>query len=221
MFFPQTWHRDRRPVRGDRRVPRVFRRQKGDVLQPLRARGLLQRVCTESKKMPHLSRERPLPSQSKISRSIVIPTLFSFRTSQNCIRHSSSEFLSKKSNLANSCCVTRLYAWRKLLQAAGQPVQAPLARSITGVCSQIEECVVCSDRKADVLFRPCGHMCVCEGCASLMKKCVQCRAQIQHMVPFSVCCGGGGAVTYVKGCNASGISHSRCALLTANHLWSI
>lgn len=69
---------------------------------------------------------------------------------------------------------------------------------------KIEECVVCSDRKADVLFRPCGHMCVCEGCASLMKKCVQCRAQIQHMVPFSVCCGGGGAVTYVKGCNASG-----------------
>jgi len=73
-------------------------------------------------------------------------------------------------------------------------------------CSQVEECVVCSDRKADVLFRPCGHMCACESCASLMKKCVQCRAQILHMVPFSVCCGGGGAVTYVKGCNASGTS---------------
>ncbi|KMQ98201.1 e3 ubiquitin-protein ligase mib1 [Lasius niger] len=69
--------------------------------------------------------------------------------------------------------------------------------------SLIEECVVCSDRKAGMLFRPCGHMCACEGCAALMKKCVQCRAQIQHMVPLSVCCGGGGDVTYVKGCNAS------------------
>jgi len=74
------------------------------------------------------------------------------------------------------------------------------------ICSQIEECVVCSDRKAGVLFRPCGHMCACESCAALMKKCVQCRAQIQHMVPLSVCCGGGGDVTYVKGCNASGIN---------------
>lgn len=30
-------------------------------------------------------------------------------------------------------------------------------------CSlQIEECVVCSDKKAAVLFQPCGHMCACE-----------------------------------------------------------
>lgn len=28
--------------------------------------------------------------------------------------------------------------------------------------SQIEECVVCSDKKAAVLFQPCGHMCACE-----------------------------------------------------------
>lgn len=79
-------------------------------------------------------------------------------------------------------------------------------RVIMDICSQIEECVVCSDRKAGMLFRPCGHMCACEGCAALMKKCVQCRAQIQHMVPLSVCCGGGGDVTYVKGCNTSGIT---------------
>lgn len=79
-------------------------------------------------------------------------------------------------------------------------------RAIMGVCSQIEECVVCSDRKAGVLFRPCGHMCACESCAALMKKCVQCRSQILHMVPLSVCCGGGGDVTYVKGCNTSGIN---------------
>ena len=28
---------------------------------------------------------------------------------------------------------------------------------------QIEECVVCSDKKASVLFQPCGHMCACDG----------------------------------------------------------
>lgn len=65
--------------------------------------------------------------------------------------------------------------------------------------------MVCSDRKANVLFRPCGHMCACESCAALMKKCVQCRAQIQHMLPLSICCGRGGDVTYVKATNASGM----------------
>ncbi|KAG8227576.1 hypothetical protein J437_LFUL000676 [Ladona fulva] len=63
----------------------------------------------------------------------------------------------------------------------------------------IEECVVCSDKKASVMFMPCGHMCACEACAALMKKCVQCRAQIDRMLPFSVCCGGNGTISEVIG----------------------
>ena len=47
--------------------------------------------------------------------------------------------------------------------------------------SKIEECVVCSDKKASVLFQPCGHMCACESCAALMKKCVQCRFTIEQV----------------------------------------
>lgn len=38
-------------------------------------------------------------------------------------------------------------------------------------------------------FQPCGHMCACEACARLMKKCVQCREAISETVPFTVCCG--------------------------------
>ncbi len=34
---------------------------------------------------------------------------------------------------------------------------------------QIEECVVCSDKKASVLFKPCGHMCACESKYSFTK----------------------------------------------------
>ena len=29
--------------------------------------------------------------------------------------------------------------------------------------SQIEECHVCTDKKSSVLFKPCGHMCACDG----------------------------------------------------------
>ena len=67
---------------------------------------------------------------------------------------------------------------------------------------QIEECVVCSDKKASVLFRPCGHMCACEGCAALMKKCVQCRSQIDRVIPYVVCCGLNNQVTLSPGCRS-------------------
>lgn len=50
--------------------------------------------------------------------------------------------------------------------------------------------MVCSDKQSSVLFRPCGHMCACDSCASLMKKCVQCRSPIERRVSFNVCCGG-------------------------------
>lgn len=67
---------------------------------------------------------------------------------------------------------------------------------------QIEECVVCSDKKASVLFRPCGHMCACDGCAALMKKCVQCRSQIDRVIPYVVCCGLNNQVTLSPGCRS-------------------
>ena len=67
---------------------------------------------------------------------------------------------------------------------------------------------MCSEQTANVLFRPCLHMVACEskeiissvliirtfmtllGCAAIMKKCVQCRVQIEQIVPRIVCQGG-------------------------------
>lgn len=63
---------------------------------------------------------------------------------------------------------------------------------------QIEECLVCSDKKSSVLFKPCGHMCACESCSQIMKKCVTCRSQIEQMVPIAVCAGGLGTISEVE-----------------------
>lgn len=38
----------------------------------------------------------------------------------------------------------------------------------------------------------CVCMCACIDCASLMKKCVQCRAVVERRTPFVLCCGGKG-----------------------------
>lgn len=40
-------------------------------------------------------------------------------------------------------------------------------------------------------------MVACESCAPIMKKCVQCRTELQQMVPFSVCCGSTGTIAKV------------------------
>lgn len=66
--------------------------------------------------------------------------------------------------------------------------------------SQIDECLVCSDRKASIFFKPCGHMVACDNCAPIMKKCVQCRTAIEQMIPFSVCCGSTGTISKVVHC---------------------
>ena len=55
---------------------------------------------------------------------------------------------------------------------------------------QIEDCLVCSENKASVLFKPCNMMIACENCAKVMKKCVDCRTPIEQKVSFRVCCGG-------------------------------
>ncbi len=39
----------------------------------------------------------------------------------------------------------------------------------------LEECMVCSDAKRDIIFKPCNHIGACESCASRCKKCLLCE----------------------------------------------
>jgi len=57
------------------------------------------------------------------------------------------------------------------------------------LCWQLEECFVCSDKKPNVLFKPCNHICVCSDCAKVMKKCAQCRKPIEETVSYADLCG--------------------------------
>ena len=42
----------------------------------------------------------------------------------------------------------------------------------------LDECLVCSDQKRDVLFLPCTHVAVCHGCSDRVKKCLICKEYI-------------------------------------------
>lgn len=39
----------------------------------------------------------------------------------------------------------------------------------------LDECMVCSDQKRDILFVPCGHITICSQCSVRVKKCLLCK----------------------------------------------
>lgn len=44
--------------------------------------------------------------------------------------------------------------------------------------SNVDECLLCSEKKRDTVFKPCGHVASCEPCGSRIKKCLICRETV-------------------------------------------
>ncbi len=44
------------------------------------------------------------------------------------------------------------------------------------------ECKICTEREANIIFLPCGHVSVCKYCASTLNKCPICRVGINQIV---------------------------------------
>ena len=51
-------------------------------------------------------------------------------------------------------------------------------QDMTDADDEKEECVVCKDKRGNVVFLPCGHICTCPTCAKTLKLCPICRAPI-------------------------------------------
>ena len=47
-------------------------------------------------------------------------------------------------------------------------------------CDDGDECVVCWEARAHIMMQPCGHICVCSGCAALLRDplCPMCRSEV-------------------------------------------
>ncbi|XP_034947633.1 E3 ubiquitin-protein ligase MIB1 isoform X1 [Chelonus insularis] len=54
----------------------------------------------------------------------------------------------------------------------------------------IDECLVCSDGKREMLFNPCGHVACCNTCAPRVKKCLICRENVasRHKIEECLVC---------------------------------
>ncbi|XP_031345282.1 E3 ubiquitin-protein ligase MIB1-like [Photinus pyralis] len=57
----------------------------------------------------------------------------------------------------------------------------------TNISSTMDECLVCSDVKRDILFQPCGHVSCCSTCAPRVKKCLICRESVVSRIKIEEC----------------------------------
>lgn len=51
----------------------------------------------------------------------------------------------------------------------------------------LDECMVCSDMKRDMLFGPCGHVATCSLCSPRVKKCLMCKETVQSRTKIEEC----------------------------------
>ncbi|XP_067936875.1 E3 ubiquitin-protein ligase MIB1-like [Watersipora subatra] len=51
----------------------------------------------------------------------------------------------------------------------------------------LDECMVCSDAKRDILFSPCGHVTTCSQCSSRVKRCLLCKQTVESRTPIEEC----------------------------------
>ena len=51
----------------------------------------------------------------------------------------------------------------------------------------LDECLVCSDQRRQVLFSPCGHITVCSGCSGRVKKCLLCKEYVDDRTIVGDC----------------------------------
>lgn len=51
----------------------------------------------------------------------------------------------------------------------------------------LEECMICSEKKRDVLLKPCNHIIGCEACTTRCKKCLLCKETISEKVKLKSC----------------------------------
>lgn len=72
----------------------------------------------------------------------------------------------------------------ELVQPNYQPSAPPIlpTEDETAIDSDGCCCVVCMEGAYEVVFIPCGHLCVCVNCASSLRDCPLCRATVQQKI---------------------------------------
>lgn len=79
----------------------------------------------------------------------------------------------------------------------------------------VDECIICSTNKRNVIFSPCQHIATCEGCAGRVKKCLLCRNLVDSWNKIEECvvCSDRRASVLFKPCNHLSACHDCASLM--------
>lgn len=88
------------------------------------------------------------------------------------------------------------------LELPGNVANVDIDSIATNTTGPLDECLICSDKKRDTLFKPCGHVCCCESCAPRVKKCLICRETVNAKDKIDEClvCSDKRASVFFKPC---------------------
>lgn len=83
-------------------------------------------------------------------------------------------------------------------------------QNTSNIVSTLEECLVCSDAKRDIMFQPCGHVTCCSECAPRVKKCLLCRESVANRIKIEEClvCSDKNASMLFKPCGHMSVCES-------------
>ncbi|CAH8460893.1 unnamed protein product [Dicrocoelium dendriticum] len=85
--------------------------------------------------------------------------------------------------------VTAANPFNMTLNNAHRPTSSRLMPpSLNEIDPEWRECLVCSENDRATVAIPCGHIITCDGCSSLVKKCLLCRQRITGFRQFTNCC---------------------------------
>lgn len=95
---------------------------------------------------------------------------------------------------------------------SGLSAAAAAALTLEETAAPLDECLLCSERKRDTVFKPCGHVCCCEGCTARVKKCLICRESVSARDKIDECvvCSDRPASVFFKPCGHM-VSCENCA----------
>lgn len=102
--------------------------------------------------------------------------------------HSESDRAAIKLAVENYLAEVKLNETRNELVMPSAPPEEACTSADYEECNTIQsintaECVICLDLKCEVIFLPCGHLCCCSGCASMVSSdCPMCRSTIHEKI---------------------------------------
>ena len=131
---------------------------------------------TDETKMKCLESLRPCMNELNVDETISIINLFDWdREKLKCLKIIYSKIKGTPRQAPDLNKIVKCFEWKENKDEC----KLLLSPIINKDVSDIELCSVCIDKRKNIMFTPCNHVCVCEECSIKVSSCPICRGDIE------------------------------------------